>query len=130
MSNNIRKQIIPALVTVALISIVSPSCYYDKYEELNPTDTTQQDSCDIDSLTYVNDVKPIIENYCLDCHNASGNFPPLTNYDEVKNAVESGSVLARISLPAGDPLVMPQGGKLSDCNISKVLNWKSQGFKN
>ncbi len=82
-------------------------------------------------VNYTEHIKPIINNNCLTCHNSNPNpigpFP-LETYDEVQDKTENGNLLQRIQLPVGDPLIMPQTGKMSQTNIDIILKWKDQGY--
>ncbi|MBX7180754.1 MAG: hypothetical protein K1X82_01485 [Bacteroidia bacterium] len=116
---------------LTLVLLVSQSCYYDHYEDLHPKDTTQNTTCDTSNVTYSGQLKAIVDANCAnECHNSDyGQFPLLTTYDEVKNGVDLSGVVDRIERQNGDPLLMPQAGRLSDCNISLFKVWKSQGYK-
>jgi hypothetical protein len=49
-----------------------------------------------------------------------------TNYTEVKDAIENGSVLCKIQNNCGD--VMPPSGKMSQGLIDMIISWKNQGY--
>lgn len=80
------------------------------------------------AVAYENDVKPIIDNYCITCHsggNPSAGFR-LTNYDEVRSKTEKGNLLSRIN-DLSNP--MPQAGLLPKEMRKIIASWASGGFK-
>jgi len=87
-------------------------------------------SCDTTTLTFSGVVWPIIELSCKSCH--SGDSPKgsvsLTNYIDVSATASSG-ILAQVLTGTGASL-MPPGGALSDCKISQIEKWISNGFPN
>ncbi len=128
-------------VTAMLTAIVlgSQSCYYDKYDDLNPkdtttapvdtTDTTNCDTCATVKVKYSSDVKAIFDAHCISCHSTSGTnqSPFLDTYINSKNAVQLGDVINRIN---GVGNLMPDGGpKMSDANIALVQKWKTDGYQ-
>lgn len=71
--------------------------------------------------TYAKDIKPIMDNYCVSCHNANGPSPDLTTYDGVKNDAEA----VYNAIYDGS---MPQGGnKLNNNTIQTFQNWINDG---
>jgi hypothetical protein len=88
--------------------------------------------CDSVAFSFVNDVKPLIEQNCSGptCH-SGGNFNyDYSTYAVVADRVRSGRFEERLLLPADDPLHMPQGGSLSACDLFTIRMWIHQGFKN
>lgn len=97
-------------------------------------------------LTYQADIKPIMDQYCVECHKAGGkgteksgllldtyaatmkgtNFGPVVIPGQAIN-----STLYRLVTGKADPsLRMPHdSGPLSDENISKIKDWIDQGAK-
>ena len=108
------------------------ACSKNKFESpLCPTANNEE-------VSYVNDIKPIIESNCSysPCHSS----PPMdstlvydfTTYDGLKVAI--GSVYNRIIRPVDDPLHMPKGlpgdsvnPKMADCDIAKLKIWIQNG---
>jgi hypothetical protein len=107
--------------------LLASSCTYENLEELYPPSA----ECVTENLSYVADIEPIIKANCATsgCH--EGAFPSaglaLTTYQEVSDATLNGNVINRITRPEGDPALMPTSGKMSDCNIDKIVEWALQG---
>jgi hypothetical protein len=78
-------------------------------------------------------VLPIIQSNCQaeGCH--SGAEPAadllLTDFNQIKNAVENKSLEKHIQ-QLDDYSLMPPGGQLSDCDISQIKKWISNGLPN
>ena len=75
---------------------------------------------ELTKVSFLNDVKPIMDARCLSCHGAGGNFPELKNYTEVstyativKNEVVSGR--------------MPKGAVLTPAQIKSIVDWVDEG---
>jgi uncharacterized membrane protein len=80
-------------------------------------------------------VKKIMDAKCTGCHSLSTTAiagPPLTDYSNVKRAVEKKdrNLIDLISLEKGAKLFMPQNGeKLPQSNIDLIKRWKAEGYK-
>jgi hypothetical protein len=107
------------ILGLVLTGITFSGCYYDTEEELYSSV-----SCDTASVTYSGTVKPMIEQQCLSCHSGaqpSGGID-LSTYAAVKVQADNGQLYGAIAhLEGFQP--MPQGSKLSNCDISKVKIW-------
>lgn len=114
------------ILLAAIIFVASlQSCYYDNEEDLYP----QPPPCDTSFITYSESIWPVINDNCTNCHSGSapsGNIR-LSNYDEIVDAANDGSLLGTIRHDAGwSP--MPKGGaKLPDCDITKIEMWVADG---
>jgi cytochrome c553 len=86
--------------------------------------------CKTDSMSFQNDVYPVIENSCVGCHGNVGAAAGvnLEGYDNVKkNYVR---MMNAIEYKAGASR-MPQGAsKLPACTINQLNAWIDQGLKN
>lgn len=101
------------------VLFLAASCESSTFEEIS-------DNTPITNVVrYEADVKPIIENNCLNCH-SSTSFAPLSNYDQVRANIDN--VIDRIQRSAGDPLRMPQGGSLPQNQINVLVKWKTDGL--
>lgn len=111
-----------------LVTFILISCVYRTKELVEPVD---QASCVNTGITY-SITSQILDLNCNDCHDASSQEGGiiLDNYTDVKAIVESGLLSCVINHNA-DCVKMPRfRAKLSDCTISKIENWISNGAKN
>lgn len=80
------------------------------------------------NVSYLKQVKPIINANCVRCHDASTsqNF---TTYASTKPFAEFGTLEGCIT---GDPnyTLMPPGNKMDSCSIRIIKQWIKQGYKN
>ena len=113
-------------ISIALVSLMS-GCYYDNKADLYPSNTT----CDPGAVTYAGKVLSIIQSNCYSCHgsgSAQGNVN-LDGYTNLKAYADNGKLMGAIEHKTGySP--MPQGGKLSDCDIAVIQKWISEGTLN
>jgi len=122
--NTIR---IPRSLSLLLISVANAilhSCYYDNEQNLYGVPAP----CDTFNVSYTAEIKGIINENCKNCHNntsASGNLNLESDLSRVHNI---DSIISRISLPAGNPKVMPTSGPMPSCNIQKIKAWRNQGL--
>ncbi len=103
------------------------SCYYDTEENLYPTTI-----CSTENVSFTNDIKPILLNSCLTCHNNSdlqGNIT-LETYDDVLKYVVNKQLLGSIKHSGGFKSMPQNANKLDDCRISKVEAWINAGALN
>jgi len=84
-------------------------------------------SCDSVNISYSKQITSIIQKNCLNCHN-SGNVI-LNNYNDVKTRVLSGELLGSIK-QTGVYKSMPEGYKLSECDINIIEKWVNAGAPN
>jgi len=80
--------------------------------------------------TYTANIKAIIDGNCVSCHGPGGeqSSHPLQTYEQV--SARASDIKERIEKPAGDPMVMPKGGKLSQANIDLINKWIANGMPN
>lgn len=103
---------------ILLLSIFLTSCLTNVEE---PIEDIVEDQCD--DVSFSQRVKPIIDNNCVSCHSAGGNFPNLTTFEGVSNhaATVKSEVVAR---------TMPIGFSLSDSDIDAISCWVDGGALN
>lgn len=122
-NNMINKALI---LTFSLGLLLLGGCYYDNEEALYPGTV-----CDTVSPSFATTILPIIEKNCASCH--SGAAPSaglsLSNYNEVKSAVNNNFLLDRV-LQLNGSTVMPPSGPLTNCNLDQINSWISQGMPN
>jgi hypothetical protein len=107
---------------ILLIVASIESCYYDKKEDLYTS------TCNTTGMTYNKDIVNLVNSSCAGCH--SGWAPSagisLGSYAEVKDCVVNGKFIGSVKQD-GTALAMPEGGKWSDCDVSKIVAWKAAG---
>ncbi len=89
--------------------------------------TTGTDVTQTPTVTYLNDIKPIVAANCAPCHfPPKGNKGPLDNYQDVK--AEINDIIARIQLNPGEKGFMPaKHPKLPEATIQAFKTWKAEG---
>ena len=94
--------------------------------------TNPNTGCDTTNITYSKTLMPIMQNYCLGCHNnsqAQGNVN-LQGYDNVKKYMLAGSFMGSIRHESGYVAMPSAVIKLSDCNIKQFQKWFEAGMPN
>lgn len=103
------------------------SCYYDVEEDLYPTT-----ECSTADMSYQSDILPIMENNCLQCHDAANNFGGITieGFDQLKIYVNNNQLLGVIKHESGFSPMPKNAAKLLDCEIEKIEAWILEGALN
>ena len=126
------------LSLLGLLLFFIAGCYYDNYQELNPgigLDT----NCDTTvTMSYANDIQPILDQSCgaqgNGCHSssvASGNVK-LNTWDNTKVVAANGKLVSAV-IWDGNAINMPyqSSSKIKDCSINKIYKWVNiQGYPN
>ena len=101
------------------------ACYYDNEEDLYPTTA----ECVTDSMSFKNDIFPIINNNCVGCHNSGALQGGITmeTYEQLTPYIESGSLLGSIKHQSGYSAMPKDAEKMTTCQISKIEQWIFQG---
>lgn len=81
-------------------------------------------------VTYSGTIKEIVDANCNMCHSPGGisEFRPLTNYTQLKAAVENTNLLDRIQRRSGEEGAMPQTGRMPQDKIDLILQWAQNGL--
>lgn len=101
-------------------------------EEGAPNSTDCSIGCDSTVFTFSGAVQPMINKYCLGCHNTASADAGLNfeTYNGVLAAVGSNRLLGAVSHQSGFAS-MPQGSsKLADCQIRQISRWIESGAQN
>lgn len=113
------------LVALLLVSLIT-NCSNDSEDDLTDDMVSQ------DPITYVDNVKAIIDNNCNNCHSdppTNGAPIALVSYAQVRNSAENGSLISRIQRQVGESGAMPAGGpRLPQSLIDAILQWETDGF--
>jgi uncharacterized membrane protein len=113
---------------IILTSMGLTNCRYDNYND----SYGNVNACDTSAVTFSQDIKRIIGQNCEGCHNgasASGGLN-LAGHQNISASALSGAIMDRVTRSAGDPLLMPPGQALSDCDQSKLRTWINEGAPN
>jgi len=108
------------LITILIIATLAASCTWKNEEDL-----FAGVACELENVSFQQDIKPILASHCLVCHSSAANLGnvSLQDYEDVKVYGENGRLLGSIRHDIGySP--MPQGGsKLNSCSIDKIQAW-------
>lgn len=93
--------------------------------------TACKTATDLNNITFAASVKPILDANCVGCHGrgVSGGGVNLESYAAVKVVANNKMLFGVISQQAGYN-AMPQGGRLSDCDIATIKKWIDNGALN
>ena len=107
-----------------LFIILCSGCTYDNVQ----TKYTQSE-CDLLNITWSVDIEPLVNQFCVGCHQGSSPAADLLldRYEVVKNSVLQGGFSIRINKPITDPLKMPPNATLDSCAIDKLNMWIANG---
>ena len=88
--------------------------------------------CDTSAVSYKNDVVPILQEYCYNCHgahvSAAGGGIILEGITNLTNYANNNQLAGDISATPGYT-AMPYGKpKLPSCQLNKILAWINQGI--
>ena len=89
-------------------------------------------NCDSAEVSYQQEIIQIMNNSCAysPCHvPGSGNYD-FTRYEVLADRIRAGRLEERLLISTGNPLHMPQGYTLDECQLYKLRLWIHQGFKN
>lgn len=119
------------ILFIAFIATMG-GCYYDSEEALYPQLST---SCDLSNVTFSATVTPILQASCFTCHsNANaislGGGVKIQNYADVSALAKNGKLIGTITHASGYQAMPQGGGKLTDCEISKIQTWIDNGTLN
>jgi hypothetical protein len=101
-------------------------------KDTQPLSIAKPSGCDSGFFRYSENIEPIILANCSGptCH-SGGNFNyDYSTYAVVADRIRSGRFEERLLLPLSDPMHMPQGTSLGNCDLFALRTWIHQGFKN
>jgi hypothetical protein len=116
-----RKSIFVICISLFSIGLLT-QCAKDKAPE--------PDKCNVSSLSYNVDVKPILDTKCATpgCHDAATNTSGY-DYSNFNSARAGGDAyICKIKGSCGS--IMPPSGKMADSLICILEGWKNQGYPN
>jgi len=115
------------------LSILFTNCSYDSEDDLiaeeiiEDNDDNDDDGVDF-SVTYDNDVRPILQASCISCHASppvNGAPFALINYNQVSQ--RANIILQSMSRPNGAAGAMPPSGRLPQATIDIIQDWIDEG---
>jgi hypothetical protein len=120
--------IVSAFVFAAVIFV--GACTSVKKDELVPKGC-KTDSADY-QVSYNNDIVPIFEVYCYNCHGSSSNETSggiiLEDTTVLNKYIESGQLVGNITgAPGYNQMPKPPAPPLTSCEISQITRWVEQG---
>jgi hypothetical protein len=94
--------------------------------------TNCSDACDASLFTYSGAVRPILDLHCIGCHNntVQNGGVNLTTYTGVQTVANDGRLEGVINWSPGYPAMPFNGQKLSECNITQIMQWIEAGAPN
>jgi len=75
---------------------------------------------ELTNISFINDVKPIMDARCLSCHGVGGNSPELKNHAEISN----NAAIVKDQVASG---IMPKGSILTTAQIKAIVDWIDEG---
>jgi hypothetical protein len=128
--SNMKSNIVTFSLLSFFVLVLLYSCKKDSADVMFP----DKGDCLTTNMKFSLDIKPILANSCAfaGCHSTTskaGGYAYET-YDEVILSANNGSLIGAIKHQSGYS-TMPKGGsKLSNCQISKIESWISNGAPN
>ncbi len=95
-----------------------------------------EETCAIDLVTVVSfqqDVVPILQSKCYECHAANGTFAfvlTLDTYSGVKSKVDDGKLRPAVSHEPGATPMPYQRERIPSCQVKTIQKWIEQGALN
>ena len=120
-------QVLRIIKYTFIVGFILSGCYYDSEDELYGTV-----ECDVADMSLANDILPILEKDCYQCHSAAANFGNITleGYQNLLKYVNDGALLGVVKHEAGYSPMPKNGAKLLDCEIAKIESWIELGALN
>lgn len=115
-------------LVLILSSINLGGCYYDAEDDLYPAT-----DCITTNVSFTNDIKPILTNSCLSCHNALSSIGGgiiLEEHTDVLVYALDGSLVGSVKHDNAYSAMPQSATKLDDCKISKIDAWVKEGSLN
>ncbi|MBC7861482.1 MAG: hypothetical protein IAF38_00825 [Bacteroidia bacterium] len=107
------------LIIVSAALIIISSCRKD----VGKVQAT--DSVPCGTVSFAQEINPIITQKCLSCHTQSYVCGSLEDYGTVKTKVDNGTLVDKV-----EKKLMPPSNPLSDSEIQLIKCWVNDGAKN
>lgn len=118
------------LLVVFFGMMLSVGCVYNNEEELYPPEP-----CITENMSYINDIVPIFQQHCLQCHNENdwqvlGGNVRMSRYTDIQFLINRNFLIEVIRHDPGLPPMPKDAAKIPDCQIEKISSWIDDGFPN
>jgi len=118
-------------IALGIIALLVVTCKHEiPLTDQNGNNNT--DTCGTIVSTYSGGVAPLINTYCIKCHNATTTRAGinLSTYDGVKTVAGNGKLLGSIKQATGYKPMPPGTTKLTGCQIRQIEKWVQSGAAN
>ncbi|HLN54026.1 MAG TPA: hypothetical protein VK212_09990 [Lentimicrobium sp.] len=118
------KLLLPCVV--AIVALMTTSCYNDSEEALYPA------GCDTTNVSYSQTIQPILSQNCNSCHNSTENNAGVIteNYNDLITHVNSGIFWKAVNHETGVVPMPFEGQKLQQCDLDRIKAWIDNGAPN
>jgi cytochrome c553 len=103
----------------------------DSLTDPDPNPGGGNNNCDTTTMSYQNDIVPILSANCYSCHGENSNSNSmgiiLEGHSNLQPRAISGTLVGVITHASGFPAMPQNAGKLSECNINKIKAWVDAG---
>jgi len=130
MKTTVKSNFFPALIGTVCTALFFVTCKHEA--PLANKDGNATDTCGTIISTYSGGVAPLINTYCIKCHNATTTRAGinLSTYDGVKTVAGNGKLLGSIKQATGYKPMPPGTTKLTGCQIRQIEKWVQSGAAN
>ena len=128
-----HKKFVFVATGMLIYMIFLAGCVYHKGDEEYPA-TGGGGDCNDSNVRYGVEIKSILDQHCISCHNGTASVSGIDLYDHTTISTLAldgkftyGTLLSAVLHKGGAPF-MPQGlPQLDDCEINKIAAWVYQG---
>jgi hypothetical protein len=130
-----KKKIQILIATISAITFLALACAKTNEDALQQNGSGGGGgTCKTDTLSYSNDIVPILKSYCYGCHGVGNSSSSggilLEGYTNLKAYVDNGKLVGVVNHAPGF-VSMPYGQpKMPDCEVTQITNWVNEGALN
>lgn len=90
------------------------------------------DNCDTALYTFSGAIQPMIQQYCLGCHNSTstGGGINLSTYSGVYTQAMNGKLYGSVAHSSGFVAMPQNAAQLSECRLTQISKWINEGAPN
>lgn len=111
------------IIVLGVVMCLLYACKKDNGETMYPP----AGACDTRNVSYANNIRPVINAQCLDCHSRGLTRYTFATHADVQTAALSGRLVASVSHQPGASPMPKDGPKLDSCTIEKIIKWVDAG---